>query len=174
MHFTLENGHVWVARIPAPWWRGFSVPGRPAPVGDPEVRLVYAPEGRDTSPLTEIERSDAAWAADRLPELSRAALTGLLALYPRFAAEYGFTAEEAAEFLPPVTQIDGFKPLLMLSSVYVHPCRRDGLPYVGLDMACHWDPEHGVGAMMHGPRVVEMGGADTALYLWIARRDAGA
>lgn len=36
------------------------------------------------------------------------------------------------------------------------------------------DPEHGLGVLTHDTRVVEVGGADTAILLWIARRDAEA
>jgi hypothetical protein len=50
---------------------------------------------------------------------------------------------------------------------------KDGLPYVGYEFGRRWDGEHGLGVLMHGTRVVEVGGADTAMTLWIAKRDAG-
>ena len=50
---------------------------------------------------------------------------------------------------------------------------KDGLPCFGYEFGCTWDGEHGLGVLMHGKRVVEVGGADTAFTLWIAKRDAG-
>jgi hypothetical protein len=45
-------------------------------------------------------------------------------------------------------------------------------PYVGFEFGCTWDDEHGLGVLMHGERVVDVGGAETAFLLWIAERDA--
>jgi hypothetical protein len=65
------------------------------------------------------------------------------------------------------------RPLIGLHALHVHPVEKDGLPYVGFELGCTWDHEHGLGVLMHGPRVVDIGGADTAFLLWIATRDAG-
>jgi Domain of unknown function (DUF6985) len=50
---------------------------------------------------------------------------------------------------------------------------KDGVSYVGVELFSRWDREHGAGVLVHGSRVVEVGGADTAILLWIAERDAG-
>ena len=67
---------------------------------------------------------------------------------------------------------DDFRNLIGLHSVNVHPLQKDGMPYIGFELGCTWDPEHGLGVLMHGNRVVEIGGADTAILLWIAEKDA--
>jgi hypothetical protein len=62
--------------------------------------------------------------------------------------------------------------LIGLDSVSVHPLLKEGLPYIGYEFGCTWDDEHGLGVLMHGRRVVEVGDAGTAITLWIAERDA--
>jgi hypothetical protein len=53
--------------------------------------------------------------------------------------------------------------LLTLKSIQVHNKWRDGLSYVGLLFETPWDDGHGVGVLLHGQRVVAVGGADTAI-----------
>jgi hypothetical protein len=91
--------------------------------------------------------------------------------YPSVRQKYaGFAAPED---IPPVHAVDGFRSLIGLHSLNVHQLEHGGLPYVGFEFGCTWDGEHGLGILMHGTRVVEIGGADTAILLWIAERDAG-
>jgi hypothetical protein len=75
--------------------------------------------------------------------------------------------------MSPVEDARSFQTLIGLHTIYVHQVQKAGLPYVGFEFGCTWDTEHGLGALMHGARVVEIGGAETAFLLWIAERDAG-
>ena len=54
-----------------------------------------------------------------------------------------------------------------------HPLEIDGAPNVDFESGCTWGSEHGLGILMLGTRIVEIGGSDTAILLWIAERDAG-
>jgi len=58
------------------------------------------------------------------------------------------------------------------STVIFHDVVRGRSPYLGFSFRCTRDREHGLGVIMHGRRVVEVGGADVAVLEWIARRDA--
>jgi hypothetical protein len=51
--------------------------------------------------------------------------------------------------------------------------QKGGIPYVGFSFRCTWEEEHGLGALMHGTRTVDIGGADTSFLLWVARKDGG-
>ena len=75
--------------------------------------------------------------------------------------------------MPDIFSADDLKPLVGLYAVNVHQIEKDALPYLGFEFGCTWDSEHGLGVLRHGTRVVEVGGADTAILLWIAERDAG-
>ena len=102
--------------------------------------------------------------------MQRSLLTGLLEQYPSLRRKYAHFVQPAQ--MPAVRSTDDFRSLIGLHSLNVHQVEKDGLPYVGFELGCTWDDEHGLGVLMHGTRVVEIGGADTAILLWMAERDA--
>jgi hypothetical protein len=174
--FAWDN-HFWTTTVTLPVWRGFQ--SRRAPYGaedstepsDGSVELVFAPEGRDESPLRESEVALVRWAVAHAPEMQSSLLEGLLKVYPALRKRYASYVEP--EDMPPVRAVEELRTLIGLHSVNVHPLEKDGLPYVGFEFGCTWDDEHGLGVLMHGTRVVEISGADTAILLWIAEKDAG-
>ena len=54
----------------------------------------------------------------------------------------------------------------------MHQIAKDGKPYVEVELGCTWEVEHGLGVLLHGATPLEVGGADTAILLWIAKRYA--
>jgi hypothetical protein len=74
--------------------------------------------------------------------------------------------------MPQVTTPDELKSLFGLANVHIHQASKNGVSYVGLEFECTWDSEHGLGVMIHKNRIVDFGGADTAILEWIADRDA--
>ncbi|CUI55556.1 DUF6985 domain-containing protein [Achromobacter xylosoxidans] len=72
--------------------------------------------------------------------------------------------------LPPRWDEQTLLTLIRLNSITFHPV--DGGPYIGLDLRCAWDDEHGYGLMMAGTDVIETGGADVGSLSWIAARHA--
>ena len=171
------DGYFWKATIRLAAWRGFQ--SRRGPYGgqdsvvssDGSVDLVLAPEGRDDAPIREAEVELANWAIKHEGEMQRALLAALLPRYTELRPQYlDFIGDEG--LMPPVIAADEFRSLIGLHSLNVHRIEKDGCPYVGFEFGCTWDAEHGLGVLMHGVRVVEIGGADTAILLWIAERDA--
>ncbi|MFC0040849.1 DUF6985 domain-containing protein [Actinomadura rayongensis] len=135
---------------------------------DAPITLAYAPEGgRDDSPLTPQEIRTVREAIDALPRMWEALQPDLLTAYEDVRAY-----PPGAGGLPPPDPAAGVRPLVDLTHVTVHPLARDGRPYVGLEFACPWDDGDGVGVLMNGDRVVEVGPADTAALPWLARHDA--
>jgi hypothetical protein len=173
--FTWDE--TWTSRTTLQCWAGFQ--SRLGPYGsrdstDPStglVTIVFAPDGRDASRLRAEELALVNWTIAQQTTMRDAALSGLLSRYPAMRADYLQWIERPQD-MPPIENVDDFKQLIGLHAVHVHPFCRDGVPYVGLEFGCTWDPEHGLGVMLHGARVVDIGGADTAIYEWIARRDA--
>ena len=176
--FHLERS-CWTTKAQLPSWAGYQT--RNGPYGsissdDPSdgvVTITFAPEGRDESPLTEQERASVQWLLDHEAEMASAVVEGLLAEYPRLQRDYCYDGSEQEEYMPDVSSAEDFRQLIGLHNVHVHQLLKDGLPYLGYEFGCTWDDEHGLGVLMHGRRVVKVGGADTAFLLWIARRDAG-
>jgi hypothetical protein len=114
--------------------------------------------------------------------VAESALQALLNLYPALRESYGYDNkdmeddEEAEEYMPVVSNIDGFKPIIGLGIVHVLKEGRDGMAYIGLELGCEWD-DHGLGFMMYGNSVVELGSATASFQTghsceeWIAVRD---
>ena len=173
------DGFFWTTRAQLPSWVGFQT--RSGDYGsicsdepsDGAVTIVVDPEGGDESPLMEHERANVQWLLDHEAEAASAVLAGLLAEYPRLQRVYGYEGEERETCMPDVWCTEDFRQFIGLHNVHVHSLLKEGLSYVGYEFGCMWDGEHGLGVLMHGTRVVEVGDADTAFTLWIAQRDAG-
>ncbi|MDJ0847181.1 MAG: hypothetical protein QNK04_02255 [Myxococcota bacterium] len=136
------------------------------------VDLVFAPEGRDEGPLTGAEIALVQWLLDHREGVVSAVLAALVASYPDLQAAEDLEDEERRELMPDLRSPEDLRELIRLESVNVHPLSVGDAPYIGFEFDCRWDEEHGLGVLMHGERVVEIGGADTAIYLWIAEQDA--
>jgi hypothetical protein len=168
----------WTTKAQLPSWIGFQA--RNGPYGsissdspsDGWVTIMIGSEGRDESPVTEQERASVQWLLDHEAEVASAALKGLLAEYPGLQELYGYEGAERETCMPDVSSTDDFQQLIGLHNVLVHSLVKDGLPYVGYELGCIWDDEHGLGVLMYGSRVVEVGSADIALTLWVAEQHA--
>lgn len=178
LRFDLEDDIWWTANAVLPSWIGFQARSgaygaqSSTEASDGSVHIVFAPEGRGPEPLTDAEVESVNWVLENEASISEALLSALLVEYPSLQERYGYSEVEQARLMPVVTDIDGFRSLIGLHSVNVHPLRKDSIPYIGLEFGCTWDDEHGLGVLMHGTRVVKIGGADTAILLWMAERDA--
>ena len=179
LKFELEDDLWWKAETTFPSWKGFQ--SRMGAYGskdssktsDGKVKLVFAPEGRGTEPIATDETVLIEWFLENEPKVSKSLLTSLLQAYPALQKQYGYSEQEKREFMPNVADTNDFKKLIGLHTVFIHPLDKfDGIPYVGFEFGCTWDPEHGLGILMHGERMVEVGGADTAFLRWIAEQDA--
>ena len=99
--------------------------------------------------------------------------TAVFKAYGELRESGDFSPQEAEELLPMLTTPGDLQQLIGLYVVNVHQIAKDGIPYLGFEFGCTWDQEHGLGVLMHGTRVVAVGGNDTAGLLWIAKQDAG-
>lgn len=176
--FSLEDDLLWTAAILLPPWRGFQsrkgaygAQDSAVPSGG-QVRIVFAPEGRGNEPLTNSEMSAIRWVIEHEASISNALLSSLLKEYPSLQTQYGYSGAEQAKLMPDIQSVRDLRALIGLSSINIHQVQKDGIPYVGFEFGCTWDEEHGLGVLMHGTRTVQIGGADTAILLWIAEEDA--
>lgn len=149
-----------VADLPA--WAGFE------PAASRHVRVVFAPEGRDKSPMTQDERALADWLPPPHDAQARTVLGHFLAAYPA-CREVCLT--EWDETLPEITTPGGMIAVMTLRTVFIHQVSRGGVPFVGYEFDTVCDDEQGAGILLHGDRIVEVGGAEVAFLLWIAEND---
>jgi hypothetical protein len=148
--------------------------GSPGPNerSDGTVEIVFAPEGRDASPLDDNEMALAQWFLDHETDVSEAVKSAILQAYGELRESGDFSRDEVEELLPLLATPDDLRERIGLFAVNVHQIAKEGIPYLGFECGCTWDQEHGLGVLMHGTRVVAVGRADTAGLLWIAEQDA--
>src|SRR5438270_10738055 len=95
--FSLQDNLWWTATVLLPSWRGFQ--SRKGAYGgqdstarsDGRVRVVFAPEGRGTEPLTNAEMSAVRWVIEHEASISTALLSSLLREYPSLQKQYGYS-----------------------------------------------------------------------------------
>ena len=131
-----------------------------------------------------------------LKDLSEAAITELVALWVRVGElidQYGcmnFTGASEHVFALNLTRVTGKRLIhgqcVGLGVVVMSLLQRNapevmaeafvaaGARFKPTDIGCTWDDEHGLGFMVHGDRVVKLGGADTSFLEWVAERDVKA
>ena len=173
----------WRIEVQIPEWVGYRKPmrqinpesevGREAPQPADVVDLFFAPEGRDDAPLNDREVQAVQWAVEHRSALSRIVLATVYAEYPTIRTDLleVYDLEEVGDLAPPIEDPDGLKGLIGLSAIFVHRLDTGEAPYVGFLLECTWEEEHGLGVLMQGTRVVEIGDGDVAHTEWIAERD---
>ena len=165
MEFTFKE-YFWQADAPLPAWSDFTQ--------SDTTPVTFAPEGRDeTPPLSDEEIALAQWLYDHHAQQKTALLNAVLLAYPEARRQFfdDYDIDENEDDLPTIRSVDGLPLVITLQDINVHQIEKAGMPYVGYQFACKWEEEHGLGVLMHGARVVEIGGAETAFTLWIAERD---
>ncbi len=172
------DDYFWVTSAKLPAWSGYQIRdgsyGSVSSSGrsDGTVKILFAPEGRDDGPLSSNETELVKWVIDHQAAVHDAMLEKLFVEYPamREQALDWFDKDEAKRVLPKVRFPEQLKDLVGISSINVHQIEQDGKPFVGVELGCTWEVEHGVGILLHGSKPLEIGGADTAILLWIAKR----
>jgi hypothetical protein len=172
----------WEGQVCLAAWAGFHSSGRAYGASDPEapsdgtVGLCVSPNDPGVAPYpTEAQAKALLFQIQNGTEVVASVLRSLLPYYeslrPRWASYYG--AAELSRIMPAIANTSDFSRLIDLRQVHVHPWTRDGLSYVGLQFGCTWDQEHGLGVMLHGARVVDIGSADTS-FAWEPEEAGGA
>lgn len=172
-----ESGH-WVTTAPFPSWIGFRALSRAHLQGGSEAyatgtaEITFLPADERADGPTETDVQSAAWVIEHEAEISVSLFSSLLKEYPLMRERYEFLGDELTVLMPEVNSVDDLRKLIGFQGVFVHTTQKDGIPYVGFCFDCSWDDEHGLGVLMHGTRVVEIGGMDTTFLWWIPVQDA--
>jgi hypothetical protein len=177
--FSLQDNLWWTARTRLASWAGFQERGgaygakSSNQASDGSVTVRFAPEGRGCDPLASNEQALICWFFEHEVEVSESLQKALVDAYPELREQYGYDSDGETD-LPVVRSVEDLKTVIGLHSVNIHQVYRDELPYIGFEFGCNWEEEHGLGVLMHGTQVVEIGGADTAILLWLAKQHAQA
>lgn len=173
------NGYFWVGHVTLPSWKGFQ--SRLGPYNamdsmepsDGRVRLSVGPPLPDSSVAPSVDQLKAfQFLLDNDSELNRAVCAAIADEYPNMIAPYDPVEAEDLGIAQHVAADD--LPLLMgLSQVHVLHVVHGGEAMIGFELGCTWEPEHGLGALTHRGRVLEVGLAEVAYTEWIAERAIG-
>lgn len=196
------SGHAWEATITLKAWAGFQARGgaytsrsskRPS---TGRVRLsVEAPGGEPTQRPTAEQAAAFAHLVAHQDAMRDAALPKLLREYRRERKqrhEDGDDEEDELDLnawlddddldapiplvsraLPDLKQPAQLRQVMGLGIVHILATARAGVAFVGFELGCDWDDEHGAGVMLHRTRVVKVGGADMSFTAWVARKAGG-
>jgi hypothetical protein len=137
---------------------------------DGRVKFVFAPEGRRSEQLSDKELELISWFEANEPEVSEAVKGAIFDWCSpdnvQRGRDFGF-----GHTFPVIEHPDDLKRLCGLHTIYIHQLEGGGIPYIGYELGCEWDDEHGLGVLLHGGRAVSVGFADTAFLLWMAEAD---
>ncbi|GGB21113.1 DUF6985 domain-containing protein [Agarivorans gilvus] len=173
------NEFSWQADVKLPAWSGFQERNRPyGAISSDEpsngtIKIVFAPEGRGDESLNSTEMELINWFISHQRQVIESITN---TLFSNYAAIKGScieeSGEEMAEYFPEVKDVSDIKSVVGIISVNIHQVSKDNIPYIGVEMGCNWEEEHGMGFLLHGNKIVEAGGADTAFLLWLAEKHA--
>lgn len=103
---------------------------------------------------------------ERGDEVFAEVLAAVRPYYERMRPKYrDFLGSDFNLLMPTLAAPTDLGRLIDLRHVHIHPWTKDGIGYVGLQFGCTWDQEHGLGALMHLDRVVDVGCADVS-FAW--------
>ena len=96
----------------------------------------------------------------------RVVLGAIVAAFPKLAR-----TAAAGVALPKKLDRAALENHVALHTVHIDDVEHEGVAYVGYELHCSWDSEHGLGVLTHLDRIVEVGQADTAFIGWNADDD---
>jgi hypothetical protein len=155
------DGYGWEGRIMLPSWSSFMQ--RPADDAS-DVRLsIWVHDGDPPPPPSREQAAAFQYLLDHDKALADTIVHEVFEESP-----WDIVDDEEYDIEEP----DGLRTRIGLTDILLHTVSKDGLAYVGFQFECDWYQGHGLGVMMHGDRVVAIGGADVSILSWIAADDA--
>ncbi len=79
-----------------------------------------------------------------------------------------YEEDEVEEWMPDLEDIRSLIPIIKPRRLHILNVSKNNLPYIGVQLNCSWDEEHGVGIMLWDNNIVSIGGSDASFMNWIA------
>ena len=163
----------WVTSAKLSSWKGFQI--RKGPYGavssegmsEDLVHIVLIDDDRGEGPVTEQELNAVKWVIDNQKSIHDSFLNKLFADYNDIREEVlGWADEDEADrIIPPYVSIEELKKLCGVVNINVYPDDKFSKPFIGVELGCTWEEEHGAGVSLLGDRVLERGNVETAIFL---------
>jgi hypothetical protein len=144
------------------------------------VPVVFNPEGaKEEVEPTAAQKTAVERVVDKQAKLLANVAEALRDYYGKMRPMMVKAAAELPQFFPNFDRkmpenpdAATFARLHQLHTLYVQPTAMKKLAHVGFAFHADWEEEHGVGVLVHGLEVREVGGTDTVILQWVAERDA--
>jgi len=89
-------------------------------------------------------------------------LKSLLSYYKKLRKTWIKNDPDLADELPEIDSVEAMRKHVGVGIVHMHSIAKAGHAYIGLELGCTWDEEHGAGVLLHKSRVVDVGQADAS------------
>jgi len=120
----------------------------------------------DTYILSQAQFNAIKFLKENEQRMQEVLLHGLLKEHPN-------TKEIYKDAMPKIETISDYKDTLEVGFIHIMNCEKDDHAYIGFELECSWDDEHGVGVMMHRDRLVKIGLAEESFNHWNCYDDKG-
>ncbi|CAH0532673.1 hypothetical protein VST7929_00514 [Vibrio stylophorae] len=138
---------------------------------DAMLPMIYlADEGEQDRALNRQERDAIDWLLNHEAQLYRAVLSELWLEYHQLR-EYALTYlsdQQVAEQYPEYQDPSQLFHDIGIEAFYIHPLSFQGVPYLGVQCTCRWEPELGLGLCCYGTEVLSVGQSFEAFVRWQA------
>ena len=175
------DDYYWSTTIRLPAWAGYQDRSGPyaskgtskKSVGEVQLTINVLSDEERSNPTSEQSAAFTHLLKNQ-KQIQKAILLAVFDNYPGYRDSFMefHDLDKTDNQLPILKRYQQLKDLVGLSSFCIHTVKKDGIAYVGYEFGCAWEEEHGLVAMMHLDRVVEVGHADVGLLEWIAESDA--
>ena len=107
------------------------------------------------------------------PRITENVLAALLKDYTQLRKRWLKQDPDLESELPAISTTKEMRKHVGVGIVHVHDIAKSGHAYIGLELGCTWDEEHGAGVILHKSRVIAAGQADTSFDTHAAIKDGG-
>jgi hypothetical protein len=104
-------------------------------------------------------------------EVAQTVLEALLKYYMKVRRQWLTHHPELQ--LPEIRNVATLRKNVGLGIIHMFDIAKGGVAYIGLEIGCTWDDEHGAGVVLHKSRVIAVGQADTSFGTHHAVKDGG-
>lgn len=166
VHTTVGDVHLtwngafkqWETKYRLPGWRGYHCVNSGPDLADGEAYLAIDIQG-PAGPPSEAQITALKRLLDQPDSESRNVTEAIYRLYPKIRADYGKSTDPdiAITSVPIIHSPDDMRRLISLRYASILHAAKNSAPYIALELATSWDPEHGIQVLMNGARIVSVG-----------------
>jgi uncharacterized protein DUF6985 len=158
--FTLEyDGAFWTGELVLPSLKKL--------IDDSILVEIHSEDGE----LPRAIRRGFTWLLANEARVGKALVAAVEGAFPEMRPLYVEAAVPAKDLPETLTARNRAKHI-DIRTLTIHDVVKGRRPYLGFEVGCTWDREHGIGVMMHGTDIVEIGGGDVSLDEWVAEKHA--